>query len=69
MIGYFSRCEAASAVKNYKLCDNLSEEIVALKSHRREFEAELKVFERKEQKIKMVPQTEVPQQCSTFLGE
>ena len=26
------RCEAASAVKNYKLCDNLSEEIVALKS-------------------------------------
>ena len=39
-------------MKNYKLCDNLSEEIVALKSHRREFEAELKVFERKEQKSK-----------------
>ena len=46
------RCEAASGVKNYKLCDNLSEEIVALKSRRREFEAELKVFERKEQKSK-----------------
>ena len=46
------RCEAASAVKNYKLCDNLSEEIVALKSRRREFEAELKVFECKEQKSK-----------------
>ena len=35
------RCEAASAVNNYKLCDNLSEEIVSLKSGRCEFKAEL----------------------------
>ena len=47
------RCEAASAVNNYKLCDNLSEEIVSLKSGRRESEAELKVFECKEQKLKL----------------
>jgi len=46
------RCEAASAVKNYKACDSLTEEIVALKARRREFEAELKLFERKEQKSK-----------------
>ena len=45
------RCEAASAMKNYKACDSLTE-IVALKARRREFEAELKLFERKEQKSK-----------------
>lgn len=45
------RCKAASTVKNYKACNSLTD-IVALKACQREFEAELKLFEHKEQKSK-----------------
>lgn len=46
------RCEAEASVKNYKQCDALTEEIIALKQQRRQYEAELKEFEIKERKFK-----------------
>lgn len=46
------RCDAASAVQNYKTCDNLTEEIVHLKARRRQLQAELNIYERKERKSK-----------------
>ena len=41
------RCEAALAVKNYKLCDNLTEEMCKLKADLRTHEAELQSKQRR----------------------
>ena len=45
-----SRCEAGAAVKNFKLCDQLSDEIPELKQQRREKEAEVRELQKKEKK-------------------
>ena len=45
-----SRCEAGAAVKNFKLCDQLSEEIAELKQQRRLKEAELRELKKREKK-------------------
>ena len=47
-----TRCEAGAASKNFKLCDQLADEIASLKQQRREKEAESRVLERKEKKSK-----------------
>ena len=49
-----SRCEAGAlaAVKNFKLCDQLSDEIAELKKQRREKEAEVRELQRKVRKSK-----------------
>lgn len=44
------RLDQASQMQNYKLCDNIKEEIIALKSYCREMECELKQFQKKEKK-------------------
>lgn len=41
-----SRCQQAEPVRNYKLCDELSEEIMHLKSEKREKEKELLLFKK-----------------------
>lgn len=47
-----SRCEAEAAVKNFKLCDQLSDEVAELKKQRREKEAEVRELQKKEGKSK-----------------
>ena len=42
-----TRCEAGAASKNFKLCDQLADEIASLKQQRREKEAERQELERK----------------------
>lgn len=44
------RCEVNAAVKQYKICDELSEEISALKQECYEFETELRELQKKESK-------------------
>ena len=44
------RIEQAQAVQNYKLCDQLSEEVTALKAKRREIESSLQALQHKEQR-------------------
>ena len=45
-----NRRDQAGAVHNYKLCDQLMEEITHLKHRRREYESELKMYDRKSKK-------------------
>ena len=47
------RCEAALAVKNYKLCDNLTEEMCKLKADLRTHEAELKMIQSKQRRSEL----------------
>lgn len=47
------RCEAALAVKNYKLCDNLTEEMCKLKANLRTHEAELKMIQSKQRRSEL----------------
>ena len=46
------RVDAAANVKNYKLCDEITAEIVKCKAKRRDLFAELKVFQSKERRSK-----------------
>ena len=44
------RIEQAQGLQNFKLCDQLSEEVTQLKSKRREIESALRALQRKEQR-------------------
>jgi len=45
-----SRCQQAEIARNYKLCDQLSEDIMELKSEKRQNEKELLFFKKKEKR-------------------
>lgn len=62
-------CDAAWGTQNYKACDNLTEEISALKARRRELEAELKEYERKELKSKWYYERKVQESAITIFRE
>ena len=47
-----SRCQQAEVARNYKLCDQLSEDIMELKSTKRQNEKELLFFKKKEKRSK-----------------
>lgn len=47
-----SKCQQAEVARNYKLCDQLSEDIMELKSTKRQNEKELLFFKKKEKRSK-----------------
>ena len=47
-----NRCRQAEASRNYKLCDELSEDMMELKSMKREKEKQLSLFMKKEKRSK-----------------
>ena len=47
-----NRCRQAEAVRNYKLCDELIEDFMELKSSKREKEKQLMLFKKKEKRSK-----------------
>lgn len=65
-----SRCQQAETVRNYKLCDELSEEIMHLKSEKREKEKELLLFEKKDIRAKKYEEAKIRRQsdCTDTTG-